>query len=107
MSVIKSGCVTGVVRNEMESSHTVVTSRSVVASDGSVSLSRDVIQGIQLYAYVCITYSSTRFIFIPVTYDLRKLVGIINSISVILNSTLKLGQPRVAIMKELKTAFLN
>ncbi|KAG8316727.1 hypothetical protein J6590_043263 [Homalodisca vitripennis] len=33
------------VRSEMESSHTVVTSRSTVSSDGTVSLNRDVIQG--------------------------------------------------------------
>ncbi|XP_046681070.1 serine/arginine repetitive matrix protein 2-like isoform X3 [Homalodisca vitripennis] len=35
----------GTVRSEMESSHTVVTSRSTVSSDGTVSLNRDVIQG--------------------------------------------------------------
>ncbi|XP_054285904.1 serine/arginine repetitive matrix protein 2-like isoform X3 [Macrosteles quadrilineatus] len=35
----------GVLRSEVESSHTVVSSRTAVASDGTVSHSRDVIQG--------------------------------------------------------------
>lgn len=35
----------GVAHSEMESSHTVVTSRTAVSSDGTVSHSRDVIKG--------------------------------------------------------------
>lgn len=37
--------VSGTVKREMASSTTVVSSKSTVSSDGSVSLSRDVIQG--------------------------------------------------------------
>lgn len=35
----------GVAHSEMESSHTVVTSRTAVSSDGTVSHSRDIIKG--------------------------------------------------------------